>query len=53
MSGILQSWLDNEPTPFTWNQIINMLKGPLQNKTLADEIHQKLYQVSIYISGST
>ena len=38
MSAILQSWLDNEPTPVTWNNIINMIEGPLQNKTLADKI---------------
>ena len=42
MSDILQSWLDNEPTPVTWNNIINMIEGPLQKKRFADEIRQKV-----------
>ena len=40
MSKILQSWLDNEPTPVTWDNIIKVLDGPLQEKTLVDEIQQ-------------
>ena len=42
MSGVLQSWLDNGPTPVTWNSIIDKIEGPLRNKALADEIRQKL-----------
>ena len=42
MSDVLQSWFDNEPTPVTWSKIINMIEGPLQNKTLANEIRQKI-----------
>ena len=42
MSDILQSWLDNEPTPVTWNNIIDMIEGPLQNKRFADEIREKV-----------
>ena len=42
MSNVLQSWLDNETTPVTWNKIINMIEGPLQNKTLADKIREKV-----------
>ena len=42
MSKILQSWLDNEPTPATWDNIIYVLEGPLQNKSLATAIYQFL-----------
>ena len=42
MSKMLQSWLDNEPTPATWDNILDIIEGPLQKKTFADEIRQKL-----------
>ena len=42
MSDILQNWLDNEPTPVTWNNIIGIIEGPLQNKRFANEIRQKV-----------
>ena len=42
MSKMLQSWLDNEPTPATWDNIISILEGPLQMKSLAMEICQFL-----------
>ena len=42
MSKMLQSWLDNEPTPATWNNIISVIEGPLQKKSLADNIRQLL-----------
>ena len=42
MSKMLQSWLDNEPTPATWNNIISIIEGPLQKKSLADDIRQQL-----------
>ena len=42
MSKMLQSWLDNEPTPATWNNIISVIEGPLQKKSLADDIRQLL-----------
>ena len=42
MSKMLQSWLDNEPTPATWNSIISIIEGPLQKKSLADDIRQSL-----------
>ena len=42
MSKMLQSWLDNEPTPATWDNIIDVIGGPLQNKSLANEICQYL-----------
>ena len=38
MSKMLQSWLDNEPTPATWGNIISVVEGPLQKKTLANEM---------------
>ena len=38
MSKMLQSWLDYEPTPATWYNIIDVLEGPLQRKSLAVEI---------------
>ena len=38
MSKMLQSWLDNEPTPATWGNIISVVEGPLQKKTLAYEM---------------
>ena len=42
MSKMLQTWLDNEPTPATWGDIIDVIGGPLQNKSLAIEILQFL-----------
>ena len=42
MSNMLQSWLDNEPTPATWDNIIDILEGPLQKKSLATAIYQFL-----------
>ena len=42
MSKMLQSWLDNEPTPVTWDNLISVLEGPLQKKSLAIEIRQSL-----------
>ena len=38
MSKMLQSWLDNEPTPATWGNIISVVEGPLQKKSLANEM---------------
>ena len=38
MSKMLQSWLDNEPTPATWGNINSVVEGPLQKKTLANEM---------------
>ena len=42
MSKMLQKWLDNEPTPVTWDNILKVLEGPLQMKSLAVEIRQLL-----------
>ena len=42
MSKMLQSWLDNEPTPAKWDNIISVIEGPLQKKSLATEICQFL-----------
>ena len=42
MSKMLQSWLDNEPTPVSWANILDIIEGPLQKKALAIEIRQKL-----------
>ena len=42
LSKTLQSWLNNRPTPTTWRNIIKIMEGPLQNKSLADEIRQCL-----------
>ena len=42
MSKMLQSWLDNEPTPATWGNIISVVEGPLQKKTLANEMYKFL-----------
>lgn len=53
MSKMLQNFLDNQPTPATWNNIIDVIEGPLQKKILADEIRQKFYQVSISIISSS
>ena len=46
MSKVLQSWLDNAPTP-TWHKIINVLERPLKKKSLADEIRNTLASMSI------
>ena len=45
MSKMLQSWLDNEPTPATWNNVISIIEGTegtLQKKSLANDISQLL-----------
>ena len=42
MSKMLQSWLDNKPTPVTWDNIINVIEGPLQKESLAIDIHKFL-----------
>ena len=42
MSEMLQSWLDNEPTPVTWENIISVLDGPLKKKSVGDEIRKFL-----------
>ena len=42
MSKMLQSWLDNEPTPASWDNILEILEGPLQKNALAIEIREKL-----------
>ena len=42
MSKMLQSWLNNEPTPVTWDHLITVIEGPLQLKSLAVEIRQFL-----------
>ena len=39
---MLQSWLDNEPTPVTWDHFISVLEGPLQMNSVAIEICQFL-----------
>ena len=41
MSKMLQSWLDNEPTPASWDNILDIIEGPLQKKALADQIRQE------------
>ena len=46
MSKMLQSWLDNEPTPATWDNVISVIDGPLQKKSLATEIRQFLSTTS-------
>lgn len=42
MSKILQNWLDNEPTPVSWDDILDIIEGPLQKKALANNIRQEL-----------
>ena len=42
MSEVLQYWLDNEPTPVMWENIISVLEGPLQKKSVGDEIRKYL-----------
>ena len=42
MSKMLQSWLENEPTPVTWDNILKVLEGPLEMKSLAVQIQQFL-----------
>ena len=49
MSKMLQSWLDNQPTPVTWENIIGTIEGPLQKKSLAIEIRKFLMDESRYI----
>ena len=42
LSKMLQSWLDNKPTPLTWHNLIKVIEGPLQKRSLAMEICQYL-----------
>ena len=42
LSKMLQSWLDNKPTPVTWYNLIKVIEGPLQKRSLAMEICQFL-----------
>ena len=49
MSKMLQSWLDNEPTPATWDNIISVIEGPLQKKSLANDISQLLLGIWLSI----
>ena len=42
LDNMLQSWLDNEPTPVTWNNVISVLEGPLKKKSIAVEIRKTL-----------
>ena len=42
MSKMLQSWLDNEPTPASWDNILDIIEGPLRKKALADKIRHEL-----------
>lgn len=42
MSKILQNWLDNELTPASWDNILDIIEGPLQKKALANNIRQEL-----------
>ena len=42
MAKMLESWLDNEPTPASWDNILDIIEGPLQKKALAVEIRQKI-----------
>ena len=46
LSKMLQSWLDNEPTPVTWDNLINVIKVPLQKGSVAMEICQFLKEYS-------
>lgn len=42
MSKMLQIWLDKEPTPASWDNILDIIEGPLQKKSLAIEIREEL-----------
>ena len=42
LSKILQNWLDNEPTPVTWENILRILEGPLEKKLVANKIRESL-----------
>ena len=42
LDKMLQYWLDNEPTPVTWNNVISVLEGPLKKKSLAIEIRKTI-----------
>ena len=33
LSKTLQNWLNNQPTPSIWREIIEIIKGPLQNNS--------------------
>ena len=46
MSKMLQSWLDNAPTP-TWHNIVSVFEGPLKKKSLSNKIRNTL--ASMYI----
>ena len=51
LSITFQSWLNNQPTPTTWRNIIKVIEEePIQNKSLATTIQQKLIQGGIFIT---
>ena len=51
LSITFQSWLNNQPTPTTWRNIIKVIEEePIQNKSLATTIQEKLIQGGIFIT---
>ena len=42
LSKMLQNWLDNKPTPVTWEDILRILEGPLKEKSVANKIRESL-----------
>lgn len=53
LSKMLQSWLDNEQTPVTWENILKILDGPLEKKSVADAIRKSLGMYIILYIDST
>ena len=50
LSKMLQNWLDNEPTSVTWENILRILEGPLEKKSVADKIRKSLGMYTVLYS---
>ena len=54
LNKVIQKWVETKPTPTTWDNIIEVVKGPiLQRQDLADTIKKYLDQILIEQKQST
>ena len=46
LNEVIQKWVETKPTPTTWNNIIEVVKGPvIQSKDVASTIKKYLEQI--------
>ena len=44
LSEVIKSWMETKTSPFTWENLILAIEGPIvNNKRKADEIREYLY----------